>query len=143
MRGQIDGLTGTAAEKKVSAVVLVGGFSECEYLAKRIRAEFQTQNLSIIKCPNAWTAVARGAVMKGLEGSYGTVRSRKSICGYGTSHSSEFIEGTHSSAYKYFDSYEGKDMCRNLMTWFVDRVRTLSILTHTVATTERILMAIC
>lgn len=52
VRGQINSLTGPDAERRVSAIVLVGGFSECEYLRKRIRAEFQTNSLTVINCPN-------------------------------------------------------------------------------------------
>jgi len=52
VRGQINSLTGSDVEKTVSAIVLVGGFSECEYLRKRVREEFQTKSLAVINCPN-------------------------------------------------------------------------------------------
>jgi hypothetical protein len=119
VRGQISGITGQSWERNVSAIVLVGGFSECNYLVKRLRAEVQTDTMPILRSPNAcviilsaslctwsfalncwfrWTAVARGAVMKGLKT---VVMSRQAPCAFGTSHSSVFREGQHKDMYKY------------------------------------------
>jgi len=56
--------------------------------------------------------------MKGLKE---VVVSRQAPCAFGTSHSSIFREGVHKNTHKYYDSFEGKDMCRNCASWFVAR----------------------
>jgi hypothetical protein len=53
VKGQISGITGSASERNVSAIVLVGGFSECNYLVKRLKAEIETPTMPILKSPNA------------------------------------------------------------------------------------------
>ncbi len=53
VRGQINNVQGPGSERAVSAVVLIGGFGESEYLLKRLREAFQTDSLSVIQCPNA------------------------------------------------------------------------------------------
>lgn len=50
----------------VSRVVLVGGFGENAYLRDSIRKEVRNRGIEVIQSPNAWTAVVRGALMKGL-----------------------------------------------------------------------------
>jgi len=49
VRGQI-----SATNKKVKAVLMVGGFGQSD------------SNIEVMQPPNGWTAVVRGALMKGL-----------------------------------------------------------------------------
>jgi molecular chaperone DnaK (HSP70) len=52
----------------VKAVLLVGGFGQSSYLKERLRTALAKtdQKIEVLQPPNAWTAVVRGAVMKGL-----------------------------------------------------------------------------
>jgi molecular chaperone DnaK (HSP70) len=58
----------TATNVHVKAVLLVGGFGQSSYLKERIRSALieRDQKIEVLQPPNAWTAVVRGAVMKGL-----------------------------------------------------------------------------
>jgi hypothetical protein len=53
VKGQINSITGSSKERTVSAIVLVGGFSECSYLVKRLMREVGTDEMPILKSPNA------------------------------------------------------------------------------------------
>ncbi|KAF3932409.1 hypothetical protein ABW19_dt0208537 [Dactylella cylindrospora] len=86
VEGQIDGIKGGSDQKGVKAILLVGGFGENDYLRSCLEERFP--DIQVIVPPNSWTAIARGAVMRGLskfsqapaleissrlsEGSYGT-----------------------------------------------------------------------
>jgi tRNA A37 threonylcarbamoyltransferase TsaD len=60
VKGQV-----VATKKKVKTVLLVGGFGQNNYLKERLRSSLDNSIL-VLQPPNAWTAVARGAVMMGL-----------------------------------------------------------------------------
>ena len=53
-----------ATATTVKAVLLVGGFGQSAYLRDCIRAE--VGDIEVMQSPNGWTAVVRGALMKGL-----------------------------------------------------------------------------
>ena len=55
-----------ATEAQVKAVLLVGGFSQSAYLRDRIRQAVASRGIETMQSPNSWTAVVRGALMKGL-----------------------------------------------------------------------------
>ncbi|POS74752.1 hypothetical protein DHEL01_v206854 [Diaporthe helianthi] len=52
----------------ISAIIMVGGFGQCQYLKEELEQDIliRERNIQIHKSPRARTAVARGAVMKGL-----------------------------------------------------------------------------
>lgn len=54
-----------ATNVKIKAVLLVGGFGQNSYLKQRLRSALG-DNVEVMQPPHAWTAVVRGAVMKGL-----------------------------------------------------------------------------
>ena len=60
VRGQI-----TATNKKVKAVLMVGGFGQNAYLREQVRLAIDPA-IEVMQPPNGWTAVVRGALMKGL-----------------------------------------------------------------------------
>ena len=70
----------------------------------------------------SWTAVVRGAVMRGLEGEM--VLSRKVARNYGHSYSVEFVKGLHSESDSYVDKYDGTLRCGGQMSWCVKKVKT-------------------
>lgn len=57
-----------ATNRKIMAVLLVGGFGQNNYLKERLRMALinRSSKIEVIQPPHAWTAVVRGAVMKGL-----------------------------------------------------------------------------
>ncbi len=75
IRGQLD------ASSSCSAMFLVGGFSESQYLQTRVKAEFQTlvSNISVPQQPIA--AIVRGAVDYGLN--MDTIKTRTLKWTYG------------------------------------------------------------
>jgi molecular chaperone DnaK (HSP70) len=60
VKGQIK-----ATNVKIKAVLLVGGFGQSNYLKEQLRTTLG-DSIEVIQPPHAWTAVVRGAVMKGL-----------------------------------------------------------------------------
>jgi hypothetical protein len=54
-----------ATNRTISAVLLVGGFGQNNYLKERLRTSL-SNTVQILQPPNAWTAVVRGAVIMGL-----------------------------------------------------------------------------
>lgn len=100
---------------KVSGIVLVGGFGQSNYLYGRLKRHFNApapapahqagnpnthQHIEVMQPMYAWTAVVRGAVQRGLEGSI--VVSRRSRLHYGTSYATVFDEAVHPMSTRYW-----------------------------------------
>ncbi|MCJ1473625.1 hypothetical protein MMC13_002276, partial [Lambiella insularis] len=60
VKGQI-----SSTKRDVKAVLLVGGFGQSAYLRNSLRAALGPST-AVLAPPNGWTAVVRGALMKGL-----------------------------------------------------------------------------
>lgn len=119
------------AEKK--GIVLVGGFGQSDYLYSRLKEHFSNPipPLSYSAMPTvdpaefvpievmqplyAWTAVARGAVIRGLEGSM--VITRKARCHYGTSYATVWEENKHPVADRYWSPLWERWMVSDRMQW--------------------------
>jgi len=86
-----------STSQKTTAVLLVGGFGQNNYLKERLRASLGS-GILVLQPPHAWTAVVRGAVMLGLAransklAAVGLV-SRAARKHYGVSLSADFKEG--------------------------------------------------
>ena len=94
IEGQIE-----ATKKPIKAVLLVGGFGQSAYLRDRIRQAIGTK-MEVMQSPNGWTAVVRGALMKGLASTspdFATVKisGRSARKHYGLSSSKPFVHGLH------------------------------------------------
>ena len=74
---------------------------------------------------NAWTAVVRGAVLRGLEGS-DLVLNRKARRHYGVSAAPLYQPSVHSYSNKYWDEFEECWRARNQMTWYIRQGETVS-----------------
>ena len=119
VRGQI-----TATQKKVKAVLLVGGFGQNAYLRETIRASIDP-NIEVMQPPNGWTAVVRGALMKGLsqlepytEKVKVTARSARKH--YGTEIMSRYDSAKHAKAKSWWDEYDGEYKVFD-MSWFITK----------------------
>ena len=94
VRGQIE-----ATQKKVKAVLMVGGFGQSAYLRESLRAAVDP-GVEVMQPPNGWTAVVRGALMKGLshlepDTERVRVASRSARNHYGTEIMSKYDSSKH------------------------------------------------
>lgn len=121
--------------------MLVGGFGQSNYLYNRLKRHFgkstlpqpyQVPRSGVITFPSievmqplyAWTAVVRGAVIRGLEGSM--VVNRKARCHYGTSYATIWEEGKHPVADRYWSPLWERWMVSDRMQWRIFPTLSLS-----------------
>jgi len=151
VEGQVEGIRRKGGV--VSGIVLVGGFGQSNYLYNRLKAHFNTaapppyserptlatitpQAVEVMQPVYAWTAVVRGAVLRGLEGSM--VVSRRSRWHYGTSYATVFDEERHPLNDRYWSPLWERWMVSDRMQWHIAKVsatlvaisRVCSVLTH-------------
>lgn len=119
VQGQVGGIRQKGGI--VSGIVLVGGFGQSNYLYKRLKSHFNTAapppyserpthaqatalleagSVEVMQPVYAWTAVVRGAVLRGLEGSM--VISRRARYHYGTSYATVYDEDKHQVSERYW-----------------------------------------
>jgi molecular chaperone DnaK (HSP70) len=67
-----------ATKKTIKAVLLVGGFGQNSYLKERLQGTLSKET-EITQPPNGWTAVVRGAVMKGLGSNLAGIQVRSRV----------------------------------------------------------------
>ncbi|PHH68113.1 hypothetical protein CDD83_6246 [Cordyceps sp. RAO-2017] len=72
----------------------------------------------------AWTAVVRGAVLRGLEGSM--VVSRRARMHYGTSYATVFDEARHAVSERYWSPLWERWMVSDRMQWHIAKGEALS-----------------
>jgi hypothetical protein len=140
VQGQVEGLR--AKGGVVSGIVLVGGFGQSDYLYRRLKSHFtsaapppyserpthananitqESGSIEVMQPVYAWTAVVRGAVLRGLEGNM--VISRKSRMHYGTSYATVFDEERHSVSERYWSPLWERWMVSDRMQWHIAKVR--------------------
>lgn len=140
VQGQVSGIRQKGGV--VSGIVLVGGFGQSNYLYKRLKAHFNTAApppyserpthaqanaliesgaVEVMQPVYAWTAVVRGAVLRGLEGSM--VITRKSRYHYGTSYATVYDEDKHQVSERYWSPLWERWMVSDRMQWHIAKVR--------------------
>ncbi|KUJ23235.1 uncharacterized protein LY89DRAFT_574266 [Mollisia scopiformis] len=108
----------------------VGGFGRNEYLYSKIVEYCKDRNMLTSRPSFPWSAVARGAVCRGLEGPQaGLVAVRLARKHYGTYASERFNPRKHLAQDMYTDQYEGTKYARGQMTWLVSKGERLPDLT--------------
>jgi hypothetical protein len=130
-------------QEDVSGIILVGGFGQSNYLYTRLKRHFnemvpppaytetpthaeqgvalqQQQSVEVLQPLHAWTAVVRGAVLRGIEGSL--VEKRKSRFHYGTSYATVFDESKHPVADRYWSPLWERWMVSDRMQWHISKV---------------------
>ncbi|KAF1911224.1 hypothetical protein BDU57DRAFT_485781 [Ampelomyces quisqualis] len=108
-------------------IFMVGGFAESPYMYKKIQTFAEANGLQAIRPPNAWSAIVRGAVAKGLEGDgRAPIKNRKCRRNYGTDCCCKFIAGVHKATDAFIDSYTGIKSAENQMNWLVTKGQDLS-----------------
>lgn len=142
VQGQVEGLR--AKGGIVSGIVLVGGFGQSDYLYRRLKSHFSSAapppyserpthanasvsqdggSIEVMQPVYAWTAVVRGAVLRGLEGNM--VISRKSRMHYGTSFATVYDEEKHSVSERYWSPLWERWMVSDRMQWHIAKVSFL------------------
>ncbi|KAH0551471.1 hypothetical protein GP486_007314 [Trichoglossum hirsutum] len=139
VEGQVEGIRRKGGV--VSGIVLVGGFGQSNYLYNRLKAHFNTaapppyserptlatiapQAVEVMQPVYAWTAVVRGAVLRGLEGSM--VVSRRSRWHYGTSYATVFDEERHPVSDRYWSPLWERWMVSDRMQWHIAKGEQVS-----------------
>lgn len=146
VKGQVEGLR--AKSGIVSGIILVGGFGQSDYLYRRLKSYFtsaapppyserpthalgganadgaggtgEAGSIEVMQPVYAWTAVVRGAVLRGLEGNM--VISRKARMHYGTSYATVFDEDKHSVSERYWSPLWERWMVSDRMQWHIAKV---------------------
>ena len=119
IKGQIE-----ATRESIKAILLVGGFGQSAYLRDRIRQEIGAK-MEVMQSPNGWTAVVRGALMKGLASTspdFATVKisGRSARKHYGFRSVKVFVHGLHDVSKCYWHEYHGQ-YCIRTMDWFIKK----------------------
>lgn len=111
----------------VNAMILVGGFGQSECLLNRLRAKYShTQpRIEVMQPVNAWTAVVRGAVLRGLEGAE-LILNRKARRHYGVHIHDVFQPNKHAAHLRYWDDNTERWMARDQMQWYIKKGDTVS-----------------
>ncbi|KAK6083953.1 Chaperone protein DnaK [Seiridium cupressi] len=113
----------------VHGILLVGGFGQSIYLRERIEQAMQTRPaIKVVQSRDAWTAVAQGALMRGLyqanpdRPTRVRVVDRRARKHYGTELSVAYHQEVHQSVEnkRYWDGLDG---CFRVdaMDWFIKR----------------------
>ncbi|KXL43111.1 hypothetical protein M433DRAFT_100662 [Acidomyces richmondensis BFW] len=127
----------------VSGIILVGGFGQSNYLYNRLKQHFNAappppyterpnhetalaaqQNVEVLQPLHAWTAVVRGAVIRGIEGT--VVDKRKSRFHYGTSYATVFDEQKHPISDRYWSPLWERWMVSDRMQWHISKGTPIS-----------------
>ena len=119
VKGQI-----AATGKRVNAVLMVGGFGQNAYLRETIRSNIDP-GIEVMQPPNGWTAVVRGALMKGLSQLAPAtervkVQSRSARKHYGTEIMSRYDSSKHAKNTSFWDEYDGEYKVYD-MSWFITK----------------------
>ncbi|KAF2685161.1 actin-like ATPase domain-containing protein [Lentithecium fluviatile CBS 122367] len=111
-----------AKRNKPKMVLVVGGFGRNAYLFKKIEEYCRERDILARKPNFSWSAVARGAVCRGLEApSTGLVAVRLARKHYGTPISQLFREGVHHPDDAYISELTGMKYAKSQMCWLVDK----------------------
>ncbi|KAL0470990.1 hypothetical protein QR685DRAFT_270570 [Neurospora intermedia] len=145
VQGQVDNLR--AKGQTVSGIILVGGFGQSDYLYRTLKGHFTStaapppytptptqqstlaaalgsNSIEVMQPVYAWTAVVRGAVLRGLEGNM--VISRKARMHYGTSYATVYDEEKHSVTERYWSPLWERWMVSDRMQWHIAKGETIS-----------------
>ncbi|TVY82837.1 Heat shock 70 kDa protein 12A [Lachnellula suecica] len=126
VQNQVDevGFKRLAEEKRgtqVKAIFLVGGFGANRYLKNQLELAHPT--ISIIKPPDAWTAIVKGAVMSQLQHTPSIV-SRQATGHYGVKCSQLFNPIRDLGQTTYIDPFSGEKLAPTIC-WYISRGQDL------------------
>ncbi|KAK5737794.1 hypothetical protein LTR17_006442 [Elasticomyces elasticus] len=124
VEGQIAQLRGAGLE--VDGLVLVGGFGQSECLLQYLKSQFSNgpRGIEVLQPVNAWTAVVRGAVLRGLEGGE-LVTSRKARRHYGVRCRKLYDAALHPPSSKTWDELGECWKAEGQMWWYISKGQTV------------------
>ncbi|KAI6380277.1 hypothetical protein MCOR25_001704 [Pyricularia grisea] len=131
----IDNITGLLSDQitkveedvkgKKMKVILVGGFASSPYLCERLEVFLEGRNARLVTpMKDAWSAIARGAVIRGLEGE--AVKQRKCRRHYGFEISKHYQHKLHKDFDKslrrtWIDKFDGSKCLTGFLAWEVNK----------------------
>ncbi|KAL8971527.1 MAG: hypothetical protein Q9183_001011 [Haloplaca sp. 2 TL-2023] len=119
----------TKAGSKVKAIVMVGGFGENVYLRKRLLDLVREQGIEVWRAPEGWTAVVRGALLKGLSEANArnakvAISGRVARSSHGTDSAKPFDTKLHPPALQYWsDANQRYEI--DTYDWFIYQGETI------------------
>ncbi|GAB7329544.1 hypothetical protein MBLNU13_g01308t2 [Cladosporium sp. NU13] len=141
VQGQVDAVK--AKHGNVTGIILVGGFGQSNHLYTKLKQHFNTAppppytqrpthengnmdqpGIEILQPLHAWTAVVRGAALRGVEGS--VVEKRRSRLAYGTSYATVFDEKKHPASDRYWSPLWERWMVSDRMQWHIAKGAPIS-----------------
>jgi len=103
-------------------VFVVGGFGRNPYLYRKVQEYCSQRGIGTRQPQNPWSAVARGAVCRGLEGGANNlVAVRLARKHYGTAAAELFRPGVHHQEDLHVDEITGRRLARGQMTWLCEK----------------------
>jgi hypothetical protein len=109
--------------KPLSVIVLAGGGATSKYVFSRLQEYCKTrlgETVMVRRDSRAWSAVTRGAAIRGLES--GVVVSRESKRAYGFVCHQKFDDELHDEEESFHCPIYGKRVC-DRMDWILEKVR--------------------
>jgi hypothetical protein len=127
---QVEKVDESPGSPEVSAILLVGGFGSSGYLRRQIEQHFDGSALpkiKVIQPVHAWSAVTRGAMLRGLQGDI--VDTRIIRAAYGVSCRTPWNPAVHESekhrktaeSLKMWCDIDQQYQCQKVMDWFVKK----------------------
>lgn len=118
-------------KRKVTGVLLVGGFGESRYLREHLVQQVTKslgRKIDVLQPANAWSAIVRGAVHDGValhesgdQLSNGMLESRRARYSYGIGVCTPFLYGLHPIDKRFLHPHYGTFYCSDVMNWFVKK----------------------
>ncbi|KAL9628542.1 MAG: hypothetical protein Q9204_005824 [Flavoplaca sp. TL-2023a] len=110
---------------EVQGVIMVGGFGENIYLFERLQKALKSRHIEVRVSPQAWTAVVRGALIRGLEEArssraLGTVVGRIARYSYGTECAREYERSKHQKSDREWSKANNRWEV-NTYEWFIKK----------------------
>lgn len=120
-----------ASHVPITAIIMVGGYGQCQYLMEELRQDvlIQERQIQIHQSRRAWTAVVEGAVMKGLhdmspeDSTRIRISNYKARKHYGTELTVPYQDSVHAELFEK-RRWDGLNGCYEVevMDWFITQV---------------------
>ncbi|KAF7507831.1 hypothetical protein GJ744_009995 [Endocarpon pusillum] len=109
--------TGDNGYPKIQTIILLGGFGSSDYLWGTVRHWAQGKDIQTIIPKNPWSAIARGAALRGLEGSKVPVTKCRRHYGYTIDCKFDPALDRDSEDSTFEDEKTGLKMTKHCMEW--------------------------
>ncbi|KAF3006488.1 hypothetical protein E8E13_004272 [Curvularia kusanoi] len=106
---------------RMKYVFMVGGFTGSPYMSRKVTEFVETAGLQAIRPAYPWSAVARGAVCKALEGNVKAITNRKCRRHYGVSIKVRFDPSEHEEDEWYICEFEYTKWVDGLAMWLLNK----------------------